>query len=49
MSTPTDREVQRTDPITVPGHLARYLAEVETWRLEALAYRAAQVAAEAHR
>jgi hypothetical protein len=49
MSTPTTYPVRNTDPLAIPGHLARYVEEVETWRLEALAYRAAQLVAEAHR
>jgi hypothetical protein len=31
------------DDLTIPAHLAPYAAEVEAWRLEALAYRAARI------
>jgi hypothetical protein len=47
MNTPTTY-ADRDSELAVPAHLARYAAEVETWRLEALAYRAAQ-AEKAHR
>ena len=47
MNTPTTHPV-RDPQLVVPAHLARYDAEVETWRLQALAYRAAR-ADEAHR
>ncbi|MGZ4689946.1 MAG: hypothetical protein ACXVKA_02995 [Acidimicrobiia bacterium] len=33
----------RRQELAVPAHLTRYVAEVETWRLEALVARAARV------
>jgi hypothetical protein len=45
MRTPTTRHDRR--PEAVPNHLAEYLAEVETWRLEALVARAARAVANA--
>jgi hypothetical protein len=45
MRTPTTRQDRRHE--IVPGHLADYLAEVETWRLEALAARASRAVANA--
>ena len=45
MRTPTTRQDRRYE--TRPGHLAEYLAEVESWRLEALAARAARAVSNA--
>lgn len=34
------QELPETSELAIPGHLARYAAEVDAWRLEALVYRA---------
>ena len=44
MRTTTKFHDRPTLELATPGHLARYAAEVEEWRLEALAYRAARAA-----
>jgi hypothetical protein len=47
MESPTPDPAPDRDDLAVPGHLASYLAEVENWRLEALAYRARRAAEDA--
>lgn len=44
MTYPNHQDTQSND-LAIPGHLAPYAAEVEAWRLEALAYRASQTSA----
>jgi hypothetical protein len=49
MKKQTTHPIQDRHELVIPGHLARYDAEVETWRREARAYRASRAAEEAHR
>jgi hypothetical protein len=49
MNTTSPSQTRDRDELAIPNHLARYLAEVEMWRLEALAARAARIAEEAYR
>jgi hypothetical protein len=49
MSISTTHPIRDRDDLAIPAHLARYVAEVDTWRLEALAARAARIAEEAYR
>jgi hypothetical protein len=47
MESPTPEPEPDREQLAVPAHLASYLAEVETWRLEALAYRAGRAVEDA--